>query len=208
VSIAEAARTTAGTRSADRHALVPIAHAASVPIDAAAARASDAQLARAGLTWHPAGPAQVSAAMTRTVPGTVAKILPDGFAAAPLDAPAAVQRAIWTANELIGLPYIYGGGHGSFYSDGYDCSGTVSYALHGGGFISRPFDSMDFFGFGVSGQGHWITVYTDPAHAFLEIAGIRLDTSADGQIDGASGPRWRPLLTDTSGYVARHPVEY
>ena len=157
---------------------------------------------------HRAGVARLTAAETRTVPGTVARILPDGYAAAPQDAPVAVQEAIWAANRLIGMPYLYGGGHGSFFSDGYDCSGSVSFALHGGGLLDSPMDSSEFYAYGSDGRGRWITVYTNPEHAFLEIAGIRLDTSSAGQLDGEQGPRWRPLLADTSAYEPRHPGGY
>ncbi|HEX2703364.1 MAG TPA: hypothetical protein VHM72_08035 [Solirubrobacteraceae bacterium] len=147
-------------------------------------------------------------ALTRTVPGDVAKILTDGLAAAPADAPAAVVQAIWAGNQLIGLPYVYGGGHGSFTSSGYDCSGSVSFALHGGGLLSAPLDSGQYFDWGRPGSGRWVTVFTSAGHAFVEIAGIRLDTSTAGDPDGLSGPRWRPLLGSTDGYVARHPAGY
>ena len=145
---------------------------------------------------------------TRTVRGRVARIMPDGYAAAPRDAPAHVQEAIWAANRLVGMPYMYGGGHGSFFAGGYDCSGTVSFALHGGDLLSAPMDSSEFYAFGASGRGRWLTVYTSPGHAFLEVAGIRLDTSTAGQPGGEQGPRWRPLLDDTSGYEPRHPRGY
>ena len=138
--------------------------------------------------------------------GTVARILPDGYAAAPASAPAAVQQAIWAGNQLIGLPYLYGGGHGRFIARGYDCSGSVSYALHGGGLLSAPADSVQFMDWGAAGAGTWMTIYANGGHAFLEIAGIRLDTSSAGDPHGLQGPRWRPMLADTSGYVARHPA--
>jgi hypothetical protein len=144
----------------------------------------------------------------RTVHGDVARILPDGLAAAPAGAPPAVVQAIWAANQLVGLPYVYGGGHGSFISSGYDCSGSVSFALHGGGLLSAPMDSAQLFDWGRPGRGRWVTVYTSEGHAFVEIAGIRLDTSTAGDPDGLSGPRWRPLLSATAGYTARHPAGY
>jgi len=140
-----------------------------------------------------------------TVAGSVAKII-KGVAYAPADAPIAIQRAIWAGNQIRLKPYLYGGGHGSFKSGGYDCSGSVSYLLHGGGLLKTPMDSSDFESYGSSGEGQWITVYTNPGHAFVEIAGIRLDTSSAGDPNGdTSGPRWRPLLSDTSGFDARHP---
>lgn len=156
----------------------------------------------------PAGPTPLGPALTSIVAGTVAEILPDGYAAAPAGAPAVVREAIWAGNQLIGLPYIYGGGHASFIADGYDCSGSVSYALHGGDLLSAPLDSTQFMTWGVAGAGAWMTVYSNPAHAFLEIAGIRLDTSAAGDPGGLSGPRWRPTLSSTSGFVATHPAGY
>jgi hypothetical protein len=143
-----------------------------------------------------------------TVPGTVAKILPSGYAAAPALAPPAVQQAIWAANGIVGLPYIYGGGHASFVAKGYDCSGTVSFALHGASMLAKPRDSSDFLRWGAGGPGLWITIYTNPGHAYMTIAGIRLDTSKSGDPHGQDGPRWRPLLRNSRGFHARHPVGY
>jgi cell wall-associated NlpC family hydrolase len=143
-----------------------------------------------------------------TVPGIVAKILPGGLAAAPADAPLAVQQAIWAANGIVGLPYIFGGGHASFIAKGYDCSGTVSFALHGANLLSKPYDSSDFMRWGAAGPGTWITVYTNPGHAYMTIAGIRLDTSKAGDPHGQDGPRWRPLLRSSAGFKVRHPLGY
>jgi hypothetical protein len=151
-----------------------------------------------------------------TVPGTGAKLLPDGTAAAPADAPPAVQQAVWAANKIVGRPYVYGGGHRSFKSTGYDCSGTVSYALHGGGLLKSPLDSGSFMRWGQKGPGIWITVFTNPGHAYAMIAGLRLDTSAAGvtrkntknALAFQSGPRWRPVLRDSRGYRQRHPLGY
>lgn len=136
-----------------------------------------------------------------TVPGKVA-VLRDGVAYAPADAPLAVKRAIWAANKIQRKPYIYGGGHKSFRARGYDCSGTVSFALNGGGLLKRPLDSTAFMRWGKRGRGRWITVYTNPSHAFVVIAGLRLDTSGPGE----SGPRWRETPRSTRGFVARHPA--
>ena len=149
---------------------------------------------------------QTSTVEYPVVEGFEAKILPDGTAAAPSMAPAEVQKAIWAANEIIGRPYVYGGGHNtSFKSRGYDCSGTVSYALHGARLLRSPLDSGSFMKWGQAGPGPWITIYTNPGHAFVVIAGLRLDTSAAGDPSGAKGPRWRPVLRSTRGFVARHP---
>ncbi len=140
-----------------------------------------------------------------TVDGTVAKLQKDGTAAAPALAPEPVKQAIWAANKLIGKPYRYGGGHRRFNDTGYDCSGTVSYALKGGDLLDSPLDSSSFMRWEQAGKGDWITVYTNPGHAFVVIAGLRLDTSATGDPSGNKGPRWRPTLRTTKGFRARHP---
>jgi hypothetical protein len=139
------------------------------------------------------------------VPGAKAKIV-NGVAYAPSYAPIQVQRAIWAGDRIRTKPYIWGGGHGSFKDAGYDCSGSVSYVLHAAGLLTTPEDSTGFFSWGAKGLGRWITVYTASGHAFVEIAGIRLDTSAEGDPHPAkgSGPRWRPLLTNTHGFIPRH----
>ncbi|HEX2103015.1 MAG TPA: hypothetical protein VHF51_05150 [Solirubrobacteraceae bacterium] len=141
------------------------------------------------------------------VPGTEAELLDDGRAAAPTAAPDAVKQAIWAANKIIGRPYRYGGGHGRGFVDrGYDCSGTVSYALHGGDLLDSPLDSGSFMSWGAAGAGDWITVYANRGHAYVVIAGLRLDTSAAGDPRGGKGPRWRPTLRSSRGFKARHPV--
>jgi hypothetical protein len=142
-----------------------------------------------------------------TVPGAVARIV-HGLAVAPSLAPPDVQKAIWAANRIIGLPYIYGGGHAAFKASGYDCSGTVSYALHGGHLLSSPLDSSEFMGWGSAGRGQWITIYANGGHAYVDIAGIRLDTSSADDPSGLQGPRWRPLRPSNAGYTVRHPVGY
>jgi hypothetical protein len=159
----------------------------------------------------PAPPANI------TVPGALAQLLPDGSAAAPADAPPQVQQAIWAANLIQDKPYIYGGGHRDFEAKGYDCSGTVSYALHAGGLLDSPLDSGSFMKWGQAGVGQWITVYTNPGHAYAVIAGLRLDTSAaavtratKSQYKNAleSGPRWRPTQRSARGFKKRHPVGF
>ena len=141
-----------------------------------------------------------------TVPGTEATIV-NGLAAAPAAAPDAVKQAIWAANKIIGRPYRYGGGHARGFVDrGYDCSGTVSGALHGADLLDSPLDSGSFMRWGAGGAGQWITVYTNPGHAYAVIAGLRLDTSAAGDPGGLKGPRGRPTLRSSHGFKARHPV--
>jgi cell wall-associated NlpC family hydrolase len=150
------------------------------------------------------------------VPGSVAQLLADGTAAAPADAPDQVKQAIWAANWLRDKPYRYGGGHGRLRDTGYDCSGTVSFALAAAGLLETPLDSGSFMSWGAAGAGDWITVYTNPGHAYVVIAGLRLDTSAAGvsrvgrtaASTRESGPRWRPVLRSARGYVRRHPVSF
>jgi hypothetical protein len=147
--------------------------------------------------------------LTPLVAGTEAEIQPDGLAAAPADAPPEVQAAVWAANRIVGKPYVYGGGHNArFAGRGYDCSGTVSFALHGAGLLRSPLDSGSFMRWGLAGKGAWFTIYTNPGHAFAVIAGLRLDTSAAGDPSGLKGPRWRPVLRSTRGFKARHPFGF
>jgi peptidoglycan hydrolase-like protein with peptidoglycan-binding domain len=130
-----------------------------------------------------------------------ARVSGDGRTAiAPSDAPPAVKRAIAYANRITRKPYRYGGGHGSFHDSGYDCSGAVSYALRGARLLRRPMDSSELMSWGRSGAGRWITVYSNPGHAYAVIAGLRFDTSGRGE----SGPRWRREARSSSGYRVRH----
>ncbi|MEA2146112.1 MAG: hypothetical protein QOG59_1699 [Solirubrobacteraceae bacterium] len=154
-------------------------------------------------------PASQSTPAHPVVSGYTARIV-HGVAYAPALAPIQVQRAIWAGNQIRHKPYSYGGGHASFASAGYDCSGSVSYVLHAAGLLKTPFDSSDFMSWGQRGLGQWITVYTNPGHAFVQIAGIRFDTSSEGDAHPApgTGPHWRPLLRNTSGFAARHPAAF
>jgi cell wall-associated NlpC family hydrolase len=133
--------------------------------------------------------------------GETATITADGKAVAPANAPLAVKAAIEAANAIEDAPYSWGGGHGSFDSSGYDCSGAVSYALNGAGLLSSPLDSGGLMTWGEPGGGDWITVYANPGHTFAVIAGLRWDTSGDG----GSGPSWYTDMRSSAGYVVRHP---
>jgi cell wall-associated NlpC family hydrolase len=139
------------------------------------------------------------------VPGGIAHIV-NGLAAAPMSSPAAVQEIIWAANQIIGLPYIYGGGHASFISPGYDCSGTVSYALHGASLIDTPMDSSEFMSWDSGGVGTWVTIFANGGHAYMTVAGLRLDTSPVDDHSDQNGPRWRPLRPANPGFTVRHPT--
>ena len=132
-------------------------------------------------------------------------VLKGGVAYAPSRASQSVKNAIWAANTLRRKPYVWGGGHGTFYDRGYDCSGTVSFALHGAGVLNSPLPSSDLMRFGDRGRGRWMTVYSRSGHTFAVIAGLRLDTTDLGR-GGDVGPRWYDYGRDTGGYMARHPV--
>jgi peptidoglycan hydrolase CwlO-like protein len=136
-------------------------------------------------------------------PGESAEYISESQASVPTAAPPAVQGAIEAANSIATTPYIWGGGHGSFESSGYDCSGAVSFALHGGGFLESPLDSTGLSTWGEPGPGRWITVYANAGHAWAIIAGLAFDTV------GGPGPRWHSSPVDsTEGFIARHPAGY
>jgi cell wall-associated NlpC family hydrolase len=125
----------------------------------------------------------------------------DGLRAlAPSGAPPAVAQTIRAANRIAGRPYRWGGGHKRFTDSAYDCSGAVSFALHGAGLVLSPLDSRAFTRWGQAGPGDWITVYANGQHAFVMIAGLRFDTSGPG----ARGPRWRSAPRSVNGFTARH----
>lgn len=126
-----------------------------------------------------------------------------GLAVAPPGAPRVIQKLIAAANRIAFRPYVYGGGHGSFNSRGYDCSGSVSYALHGGGLLSSPLDSSSFESYGRAGHGRWITIWTNSGHAYMYVAGLRFDTSAQGQTGGS---RWSGAGRSNAGFIPRHPA--
>ena len=137
--------------------------------------------------------------------GSTATLNSDGTATPPADAPPQVVAAIEAANAIEDMPYVWGGGHGSFEDSGYDCSGAVSYALHGGGLLDSPLDSTGLSYWGESGAGSWITVYANSGHTYVVIAGLRFDTSGTG----GSGPSWSTSLDgylDPSAYAVRHPA--
>lgn len=143
---------------------------------------------------------------TPTVSGSRA-ILRNGIAYAPSKAPEAVKRAIWAVNKIRSKPYKWGGGHRSFQDSGYDCSGTVSYALHNAGLLGTPLASGNFLGYGQRGLGRWITVYSRRGHTFAVIAGLRLDTT-NTSTGNAVGPRWHLSERSGRGFQARHPAGF
>jgi cell wall-associated NlpC family hydrolase len=137
----------------------------------------------------------------------------NGRAIPPISAPPRVVTAIEAANQIVGKPYRYGGGHRLFSArldSGYDCSGSVSHALRGGNFLKTPLDSSSFLKWGQKGPGAWITVYTAPSHAYVVIAGLRFDTSMrEPNAPGSgTGPAWSTKLRVSNSFVARHPRGY
>jgi hypothetical protein len=139
------------------------------------------------------------------VPGSVAVLNPGGLASAPAEAPAAVKAAIEAANSISTTPYVWGGGHGSWYSYGYDCSGAVSFALYGAGLLDAPLTSGQLESYGEPGPGKWITIYANATHTYAVIAGLRWDTVGDAH---GTGPRWHAEPPYPEGFVVRHPVGY
>jgi peptidoglycan hydrolase CwlO-like protein len=149
------------------------------------------------------GPAPTGEVPAPLTAGQEAQVLTESEASAPASAPDAVKAVISAGNAIAYTPYIWGGGHGSFESEGYDCSGAVSYALHGGGFLESPLDSTGLETWGEPGPGQWITVYANAGHAWMVVAGIAFDTV------GGPGPRWHdPWVDSPEGFVARHPPGY
>lgn len=132
--------------------------------------------------------------------GPRARVLRDGTAVAPEDAPDVVKRVILAANQIAKFPYKWGGGHGAWRDSGYDCSGSVSFALAGAGLLKRPLTSGGFVDFGDEGPGEWITIYTNPGHMFMIVGGLRFDTSGQGR----AGTRWQEAPSSTAGYTVRH----
>ena len=161
----------------------------SLLITATAANASGGGAAASGggAVWQP--------------PPEQAYVNSDGLAVAPASAPEEVQAIIAAGNRIAKKPYKYGGGHGSWRDMGYDCSGSVSYVLHAAGLLDTALDSTSFMGWGERGRGTWITIRTNPSHAYMIVAGLRFDTSARSR----TGSRWSEQMRSASGFRGRHP---
>ena len=157
----------------------------------------------AGVTVY-SPPAEEEPAPAQPATGEKAVLNADGTATAPESAPEVVKAVIAAGNRIIDKPYKYGGGHGKWEDSGYDCSGSMSYALHGGGLLDRALTSSDFSSWGKAGKGAWITTYGSGGHSYMVVAGLRFDT---GYNDGDSdGPDWSTKMRPGSGYTARHPA--
>jgi cell wall-associated NlpC family hydrolase len=128
--------------------------------------------------------------------------LGNGVALPPLEAPEAVKQMIEAGNGIARTPYKWGGGHGKWQDTGYDCSGSVSFVLAAAGLLSGPLASGPLMSWGEPGPGKWVTIYANNGHVFLEVAGVRFDTSAQR----VTGSRWINEMRSTAGFVARHPA--
>lgn len=135
-------------------------------------------------------------------PGDRARLRSDGLAVAPEAAPEAVKRIIAAGNRIAKKPYKWGGGHGRWEDSGYDCSGSVSYALRGANLLKSAMPSSGFYGYGDAGKGQWVTIYTNAGHMYMVVAGLRFDTSGRGR----NGSRWQTAMRDSSAFRVRHPV--
>jgi cell wall-associated NlpC family hydrolase len=131
-----------------------------------------------------------------------ATALANGVALPPLEAPEAVRQIIEAGNTIARSPYKWGGGHGKWQDNGYDCSGSVSFALAAAGLLNGPLASGPLMSWGEAGKGEWVTIYANAGHVYLEVAGIRFDTSGQR----VTGSRWQNDLRDNVGFVARHPA--
>ena len=132
---------------------------------------------------------------------TTATALSNGVALPPLEAPEAVRQIIEAGNSIARTPYKWGGGHGKWTDTGYDCSGSVSFALAAAGLLNAPLASGPLMSWGKPGQGKWVTIYSNPGHVYLVVAGVRFDTSAPRE----TGSRWTNTMRSNAGFVARHP---
>ena len=140
----------------------------------------------------------------KVVPGAKAKLTANGKAIPPAGAPAQVKAVIAAGNRIAHKPYKWGGGHARLNDSGYDCSGSVSYALRRAGLMSYSLPSGPFMSWGQRGPGRWITLRTNPGHIYMVVAGLRFDTSARS----ASGSRWTAVPRSARGFVARHPAGF
>jgi hypothetical protein len=168
--------------------------------------AAQAQASQGASVPTATAPSSTSAPAATAVPAPVAPatIGADGTAVAPAGAPAVVAALIAAGNQIATLPYKYGGGHGSFTDTAYDCSGSVSFALHGAGLLDATLDSTELSAWGRSGAGRWITIYANKTHTYLVVAGVRFDTSGQR----AAGTRWQAALRSNKGFKVRHPAGF
>ncbi len=170
--------------------------------DGVATRREQRVIRRAVVSPGTGGAAYVPPPPTRRVTsGPSGRVDSEGYAIPPASAPQTVKAVVAAGNRIAKTPYKWGGGHGQWNDTGYDCSGSVSYALHGGGLLSSPLVSGDFARWGSSGRGRWITIYANSSHVYMVVAGMRFDTSARSR----TGSRWTSVGRSSSGYAVTHP---
>jgi cell wall-associated NlpC family hydrolase len=169
--------------------------------DAVATRREQRLIRRAVATPGTGGVVYVSPPAGNVVPGATGRVTSDGFAIPPATAPKVVKRVVAAGNKIAKTPYKLGGGHRSWDDSGYDCSGSVSYALNGGDLLAGPLVSGDFAHWGAPGRGRWITIYANRAHVYAVVAGMRFDTSARSR----TGSRWTSESRLAAGYAVTHP---
>jgi peptidoglycan hydrolase-like protein with peptidoglycan-binding domain len=150
----------------------------------------------------PAGLTDPAGADDLAAPPGRATLTAVGRAVAPAGAPQAVVAMIAAANEIARTPYRYGGGHGDFEDTAYDCSGSVSYALHGAGLLDSTLDSSALAKYGSAGAGRWVTIYANAEHVYMYVAGLRFDTSGQK----TTGSRWQDATRSNAGFTVRHPT--
>jgi hypothetical protein len=161
-----------------------------------------------GLDWD--GPArdqfqdELPSTSSTFVSGTAAGIRSDGKATIPRTAPERVRSLLSHLNRIVGKRYKWGGGHAKLADKGYDCSGAVSYGLIGAGLLAYSMVSGDFARWGKDGGGRWVTIYANKRHVYMEVAGLRLDTSTIGDLAIRKGVRWRPIIGKRTGFKVRH----
>ncbi len=191
------------TRNARAKAIEPVAGetaaTAALPTESAADKpalaGASAPLSRASRSKTRDGSPTGDAAISK------AEVLKEGIALPPIEAPDAVHQIIEAGNSIARTPYLWGGGHGKWLDKGYDCSGSISYALANAGLLNAPLDSGRLMGWGKPGPGKWITIYTNPGHVYMVVAGVRFDTSGTR----VTGSRWQDSMRGGGGFVARHP---
>ncbi|HEX3561793.1 MAG TPA: NlpC/P60 family protein [Solirubrobacterales bacterium] len=187
--------------SSARKQKAPVKSAPAAPVDPVTGLPAASAGSNGSYTPPPPGQRKRVYTATHPVGGVDSAILLNRTALAPPSAPDPIRAMISAANLIVGQPYRWGGGHASFQSKGYDCSGAVSYALAGAGLLQTPMASGQFMGYGAPGPGQWLTIYASPTHVYAVIAGLRWDTVGDAR---GSGPRWHPFDAYPSGFAVRH----
>lgn len=184
-----------------RRALVATKSELELKADPVATRSQQKMIRRAVVSTTGGAVYRAPPSPRTLVPGAQGKVTPDGFAIAPAFAPQVVKDVITAGNAIAKTPYKWGGGHGAWEDTGYDCSGSVSFALHGGGLLDGALVSGDFARWGATGPGQWITIYANGGHVYMVVAGMRFDTSSRSR----TGSRWTQEQRPSDGFAVTHP---